>query len=124
MKSASTPRNSSRSTPQALSTSAADGLSSMASNKCSTVMNSCCFCLASTKAMCSETSSSCAIMMLPRLAKRLPETISGDNALTLKSPPSCTVTDVDASARCRRSEEHTSELQSHHDLVCRLLLEK
>jgi len=22
------------------------------------------------------------------------------------------------------SEEHTSELQSHHDLVCRLLLEK
>ena len=22
-----------------------------------------------------------------------------------------------------RSEEHTSELQSHHDLVCRLLLE-
>src|SRR5437667_12417622 len=31
--------------------------------------------------------------------------------------------------RCRprprcRSEEHTSELQSHHDLVCRLLLEK
>src|SRR6266540_1508688 len=28
-----------------------------------------------------------------------------------------------ASPRCR-SEEHTSELQSHHDLVCRLLLEK
>src|SRR5437667_1673125 len=26
-------------------------------------------------------------------------------------------------AKCR-SEEHTSELQSHHDLVCRLLLEK
>src|SRR5437773_11851975 len=26
--------------------------------------------------------------------------------------------------RERRSEEHTSELQSHHDLVCRLLLEK
>src|SRR5215471_20385681 len=32
-----------------------------------------------------------------------------------------------ASARCRRrtrSEEHTSELQSRRDLVCRLLLEK
>src|SRR5437773_252441 len=29
-----------------------------------------------------------------------------------------------ASVRARRSEEHTSELQSHHDLVCRLLLEK
>src|SRR5947207_10559826 len=32
------------------------------------------------------------------------------------------------SVRCRplapRSEEHTSELQSHSDLVCRLLLEK
>src|SRR5437773_7759305 len=26
--------------------------------------------------------------------------------------------------RLHRSEEHTSELQSHHDLVCRLLLEK
>src|SRR5436190_12612498 len=26
--------------------------------------------------------------------------------------------------RCWRSEEHTSELQSHSDLVCRLLLEK
>src|SRR5471032_3561961 len=26
--------------------------------------------------------------------------------------------------RVARSEEHTSELQSHHDLVCRLLLEK
>src|SRR5437773_5689483 len=27
-------------------------------------------------------------------------------------------------SRHLRSEEHTSELQSHHDLVCRLLLEK
>src|SRR5690349_24030113 len=26
--------------------------------------------------------------------------------------------------RCQRSEEHTSELQSRRDLVCRLLLEK
>src|SRR5438132_10410714 len=29
-----------------------------------------------------------------------------------------------AFARFTRSEEHTSELQSHSDLVCRLLLEK
>src|SRR5437773_9380150 len=29
-----------------------------------------------------------------------------------------------ASVPSLRSEEHTSELQSHHDLVCRLLLEK
>src|SRR5438034_4764573 len=28
------------------------------------------------------------------------------------------------SCALRRSEEHTSELQSHSDLVCRLLLEK
>src|SRR5690606_39398203 len=28
------------------------------------------------------------------------------------------------SQRCRRSEEHTSELQSRENLVCRLLLEK
>src|SRR5437588_7182629 len=30
----------------------------------------------------------------------------------------------DSRLRHRRSEEHTSELQSHSDLVCRLLLEK
>ena len=29
-----------------------------------------------------------------------------------------------ASATWPRSEEHTSELQSHHEIVCRLLLEK
>src|SRR5437773_8116990 len=29
-----------------------------------------------------------------------------------------------SAGRTWRSEEHTSELQSHHDLVCRLLLEK
>src|SRR5437773_7265112 len=31
---------------------------------------------------------------------------------------------VDRQFNFDRSEEHTSELQSHHDLVCRLLLEK
>src|SRR5438132_2751223 len=31
---------------------------------------------------------------------------------------------VDARSGRQRSEEHTSELQSHSDLVCRLLLEK
>src|SRR6202021_3409736 len=34
------------------------------------------------------------------------------------------VTALSHAASCRRSEEHTSELQSHSDLVCRLLLEK
>src|SRR5436190_13895756 len=37
------------------------------------------------------------------------------------SPPSTSTSWV---CTCRRSEEHTSELQSHSDLVCRLLLEK
>src|SRR5438094_5008772 len=32
--------------------------------------------------------------------------------------------DVGVGVRRRRSEEHTSELQSPYDLVCRLLLEK
>src|SRR6266540_1669471 len=34
------------------------------------------------------------------------------------------ITVVPITWRSVRSEEHTSELQSHHDLVCRLLLEK
>src|SRR5947207_8916365 len=33
-------------------------------------------------------------------------------------------TTCSSTSRSRRSEEHTSELQSHSDLVCRLLLEK
>src|SRR5437773_11828808 len=37
------------------------------------------------------------------------------------SPPSTNSVDPPPMSR---SEEHTSELQSHHDLVCRLLLEK
>src|SRR5437588_5609232 len=35
-----------------------------------------------------------------------------------------TSTRLRSGAICPRSEEHTSELQSHSDLVCRLLLEK
>src|SRR5207237_8901258 len=37
--------------------------------------------------------------------------------------PSCDVTTRFASFVRKRSEEHTSELQSHLNLVCRLLLE-
>src|SRR5438034_2379353 len=37
-----------------------------------------------------------------------------------RSIPSCSACPFS----CSRSEEHTSELQSHSDLVCRLLLEK
>src|SRR5437773_3053353 len=35
-----------------------------------------------------------------------------------------TISDGTGNFAFHRSEEHTSELQSHHDLVCRLLLEK
>src|SRR5438034_9918545 len=36
----------------------------------------------------------------------------------------CTISCSGGRLRWTRSEEHTSELQSHSDLVCRLLLEK
>src|SRR5437773_5181417 len=39
-------------------------------------------------------------------------------------PPRAWRSGLREKARACRSEEHTSELQSHHDLVCRLLLEK
>src|SRR5437773_9192129 len=44
----------------------------------------------------------------------------GDQAEQGREP----VDAVLAASTGSRSEEHTSELQSHHDLVCRLLLEK
>ena len=49
------------------------------------------------------------------------------NALVAYSnavPPPGTMPSSTAARVACRSEEHTSELQSHHDLVCRLLLEK
>src|SRR5437667_9267167 len=39
---------------------------------------------------------------------------ASSRSFSMNGSPTCTL----------RSEEHTSELQSHHDLVCRLLLEK
>src|SRR5438034_6463003 len=45
----------------------------------------------------------------------------------IRSSASCTWTprtSTPPTIRTWRSEEHTSELQSHSDLVCRLLLEK
>src|SRR5438132_10338288 len=41
-----------------------------------------------------------------------------------EAPGECLVDDHHGRRNIRRSEEHTSELQSHSDLVCRLLLEK
>src|SRR5260221_9785545 len=50
------------------------------------------------------------------------------NSRTLPRVVSCpareTLTSKTPVRFCVRSEEHTSELQSHSDLVCRLLLEK
>src|SRR2546421_8124356 len=40
-----------------------------------------------------------------------------------RPPSGCKIT-IPIFIRCTRSEEHTSELQSRSDLVCRLLLEK
>src|SRR5690242_21465927 len=42
----------------------------------------------------------------------------------LRSPRGCREDGVICGSRPSRSEEHTSELQSHVNLVCRLLLEK
>src|SRR5438034_5783317 len=41
-----------------------------------------------------------------------------------RHPPRSVDAGFDLAVRALRSEEHTSELQSHSDLVCRLLLEK
>src|SRR5437773_5093195 len=59
-------------------------------------------------------------------------TLSLHDALPISSNPSRANNSVSESiagtpataAAVARSEEHTSELQSHHDIVCRLLLEK
>src|SRR6266540_7309208 len=53
-------------------------------------------------------------------------TLSLHDALPISSawPPISNATPTGVWPTPSRSEEHTSELQSHHDLVCRLLLEK
>src|SRR5437667_1757537 len=43
---------------------------------------------------------------------------------TAPSRGSCAASRIRGGKPGPRSEEYTSELQSHHDLVCRLLLEK
>src|SRR5437773_5736666 len=49
---------------------------------------------------------------------------SADAARSFVSLRMVFICDSKDRAASARSEEHTSELQSHHDLVCRLLLEK
>src|SRR5438034_1565345 len=53
------------------------------------------------------------------LFRSAPRRVVQDGRLTI-----CTRVVEQPPQRLRRSEEHTSELQSHSDLVCRLLLEK
>src|SRR5438477_9683343 len=52
--------------------------------------------------------------------------VSGYASRVLASPSRCSSSSASLITRFRgrRSEEHTSELQSHVNLVCRLLLEK
>src|SRR5437588_3198424 len=54
----------------------------------------------------------------------LPCTVSVSSRLTTASPPSISRLRWTTLTRKLCTEEHTSELQSHSDLVCRLLLEK
>src|SRR3989442_8885280 len=58
-----------------------------------------------------------------------PSTLKQKCSSSTNPPPASTRTRSDISSPCsassrRRSEEHTSELQSRPHLVCRLLLEK
>src|SRR5438034_8724514 len=68
------------------------------------------------------------IQLLPARSplRNLMPTISAQPA-EVADPPPKTLSPLQQCAHVRdrvRSEEHTSELQSHSDLVCRLLLEK
>src|SRR5438874_5066481 len=56
--------------------------------------------------------------------KRLDAALSARAALVALTVPHSFRPTQGLAMRCARSEEHTSELQSRRDLVCRLLLEK
>src|SRR5438034_4313988 len=56
--------------------------------------------------------------LLPVASGQAPSPAAYDALLVANQPAGLLAT------RSARSEEHTSELQSHSDLVCRLLLEK
>src|SRR5438034_7384427 len=58
------------------------------------------------------------------LVKRSLDMIHRYRGGTVPSDPRASGAPLDDAARTTRSEEHTSELQSHSELVCRLLLEK
>src|SRR5438034_3613280 len=63
-----------------------------------------------------------------RIRRRAPSQITAAGFFSRSSTPAGSggryMRNAAVVRRCARSEEHTSELQSHSDLVCRLLLEK
>src|SRR5438034_7213125 len=59
-----------------------------------------------------------------RWREGVPSSLSGKGLRLLNGPPAKTSGTRWSKAVSMRSEEHTSELQSHSDVVCRLLLEK
>src|SRR5699024_11327758 len=75
-----------------------------------------------------------AVISVPELKGKKPATINsgksfpiGEEIIALGSPNGTSKTTygyITGKNRSFRSEEHTSELQSRFDLVCRLLLEK
>src|SRR5437667_2485801 len=67
------------------------------------------------------------VLQLPRVAQAFPgnwfwQTLAFNQSHVPWA--GCSLHDTIQPGFSFRSEEHTSELQSHHDLVCRLLLEK
>src|SRR5437667_7557128 len=65
-----------------------------------------------------------ALPIWPELARALMEGIRASGVDVAEIGMFATPVAYFAAHELGRSEEHTSELQSHHDLVCRLLLEK
>src|SRR5699024_12138982 len=60
----------------------------------------------------------------PVMGRDRAEEAGGDDGVRERGPARVGVAAGDLLPEQRRSEEHTSELQSRFDLVCRLLLEK
>src|SRR5690242_21490256 len=61
---------------------------------------------------------------LGRMPRGASIAVNGACLTIIKKTAKAFTVDVSAETLKRRSEEHTSELQSHVNLVCRLLLEK
>src|SRR5699024_11746258 len=81
---------------------------------------------------CSGTVAPCSIPRQWSGLPKLPRTYARESA-TIRLSARCRDSGTSSTASCRarlaqsscsRSEEHTSELQSRFDIVCRLLLEK